>query len=107
MQNYTKYYSYNQVIEKFDVLVMTEQEYLQNKDKLDNPQRIVLVNRAGGPREPKVPKWFESYKKETDKRFEKIEERLNNIETKLDDSRAPKWFTTYMEEFAKKNNLKL
>lgn len=100
MENFTKYYSYNQLIEEHDVLVMTEQEYLTNKDQLDNPQRIVLVNREGGPKEPKMPqwfkqwteniyekaqpKWFQSYKKETDKRFEKIEMSLTKIANILD-----------------------
>ncbi|MCQ2956904.1 MAG: hypothetical protein MJ233_03580 [Mycoplasmoidaceae bacterium] len=56
MENFTKYYSYNQVIEEHDVLIMTQQEYLANKDKLNNPKLIVCVNREGGPKEPKIPK---------------------------------------------------
>ncbi|MCQ3907308.1 MAG: hypothetical protein MJ219_00665 [Mycoplasmoidaceae bacterium] len=92
---------------------MSDQQYLTIKDQLDNPQRIVLVNRVGGPKEPKIPKWFEPYKQQfdslskqfdslnqqfdsfrqqTEKRFEKIENRLNNIESKLDDTKMPEWF---------------
>lgn len=122
MNKFIKYYSYNQLIEKYDILVMTQQEYLDNKNNLDNPQMIVCVNREGGVKKPKMPewfkqwnenvyekqqpKWFQSYKKEADARFEKIEKRLSDIENKLDGSKPPKWFTDYMEEFAKKNNLR-
>ena len=34
MSQFTKYYSYNQVIEEHDVLIMTQQEFLQNKDQI-------------------------------------------------------------------------
>ena len=84
MENFTKYYSYNQLIEEHDVLVMSQQEYLANKDQLDNPQQIVLVKRKGGPREPKMPQWFKQW---TENVYEK---------------RQPKWFTTYMASFEKK-----
>lgn len=81
MKNLTKYYSYNQVIENFDVLIMTEQEYLANKDKLDNPQRVVIVNRAGGPKEPKAPKWFTIWCKE---KFDPLVKRIETIENILE-----------------------
>lgn len=87
MEKFTKYYSYNQFIENFDVLVMTDQQYLANKDKLDNPQRIVLVNRAGGPKEPKAPKWFTTYMESFEKKM------INMMDQKL-------------KSFAKLNNLK-
>ena len=95
MQHFIKYYSYNQLIEKFDILVMTQEQFIQNKDQLNNPQVIVAVKRQGGPKKPKMPqwfkqwseqvyekkppKWFESYKKESDARFEKIEAKLDEI----------------------------
>lgn len=98
MPNFVKYYSYNQLIEEHDVLVMSQQEFQETKDQLDNPQLVVLVKRKGGPREPKIPKWFQSYKQEADARFEKIEARLDKIESKLDDTKAPRWFTTWCKE---------
>lgn len=84
MDNFIKYYSYNQLIENFDILVMTEQEYLQNKDQLDNPQMIVLVNREGGPKPPKIPLWFKSYKTEVDKQFELINQKFEAIDKKFE-----------------------
>lgn len=106
MENFIKQYSYNQIIEQHDVLIMSLEQFKQSKDQLVNPKVIVCVDREGGIKEPKIPKWFQSYKKETDSRFEKIEVRLENIENKLDDSKTPKWFTDYMEEFAKNINLR-
>ncbi len=61
MQNFIKYYSYNQLIERFDILVMTQEQFKQSKDQLDNPQVIVAVKREGGPKPPKAPKWFTTY----------------------------------------------
>ncbi|MBQ0045276.1 MAG: hypothetical protein KBS35_00085 [Mycoplasma sp.] len=81
MHNFTKYYSYNQLTEQHDILVMTQQEYLANKDKLDNPQQIVLVNRQGGPKKPKMPEWFKQW-------YEQVYE-----------NQQPKWFTSYMNQF--------
>lgn len=107
MDHFTKYYSYNQVIEEHDVLIMSQQEYLTNKDNLDNPKVIVCVKREGGPKEPKVPKWFQSYKKEADARFEKIEAQLNEPKMpqwfkqwseNVYEKRQPKWFTTWCKE---------
>ena len=83
MENFTKYYSYNQLVEEHDILVMTEQEYLANKNQLDNPQQIVLVNREGGVKKPKMPEWFKQWNENV---YEK---------------RQPKWFTTYMDKFEK------
>ncbi|XQP56047.1 MAG: hypothetical protein ACOQNY_01510 [Mycoplasmoidaceae bacterium] len=110
MDHFTKYYSYNQVIEKHDVLIMTQQEYLTNKDNLDNPKQIVLVKREGGPKEPKMPqwfklwnenvyekrqpKWFQSYKKEADARFEKIEEQLK-------EPKMPQWFKQWLVSYSR------
>lgn len=76
MENFTKYYSYNQVIENFDVLIMTEQEYLANKDKLDNPRRVVVVNRVGGPKPPKPPKWFTVW---CEQEFKPLVRRIDNL----------------------------
>ena len=92
MENFTKYYSYNQLVEEHDILVMTEQEYLNNKDNLDNPQRIVLVKREGGPKEPKIPKWFQSYKEETDSKFKQIDTKFKQANEQM-----PEWFKHWYE----------
>ena len=79
MEKFTKYYSYNQLIEEHDVLIMSQQEYLATKDQLDNPQQIVLVRRKGGPREPKMPQWFKLWSENV---YEK---------------RPPQWFMEWHE----------
>lgn len=79
MEKFIKYYSYNQLIEEHDVLVMSQQEYLANQDQLDNPQQIVLVRRQGKPREPKMPQWFKVWSENV---YEK---------------RPPQWFREWHE----------
>ncbi len=106
MENFIKYYSYNQVIEEHDVLIMTQQEYSTNKNKLDNPKMIVCVNRQGGIKEPKIPKWFQAYKKENDAKFEQINAKFERIDAKFEqmDNEMPKWFKTWYDNFEHRLN---
>ncbi len=100
MENFVKNYSYNQVIEEHDVLIMTQQEYLTNKEQLDNPKMIVCVNRQGGIKEPKIPKWFQSYKKENDAKFEQISAKFEQIDEKFEqmNNQMPQWFKIWHEQ---------
>lgn len=84
MKNFTKHYSYNQLIEQYDVLVMTQEEFAQNKTKLDNPKVVVCVNRAGGPKPPKMPEWFKHWSEEV---YQKV---------------PPQWFLKWSEEVYQK-----
>ncbi len=96
MQHFIKYYSYNQLIEKFDILVMTQEQFIQNKDLLDNPQVIVAVKRQSGPKEPKMPQWFKQWSEQV---YEKRQPQwFKQWSEQVYEKKPPKWFEAYKKE---------
>ncbi|XQP55293.1 MAG: hypothetical protein ACOQNV_00790 [Mycoplasmoidaceae bacterium] len=105
MEKFIKQYSYNQIIEQHDVLIMSLEQFAQNKNQLVNPKVIVCVDREGGVKKPKMPEWFKQWSENI---YEKKQPAWFQQWTKeVYEKQPPKWFTDYMTEFAKKNNLKL